>query len=173
MKKHYLAWLLLTQVFTAASLCGQTLVSRPAKKPFYAWGGLQMGIFGSGGYGESGLLVLGYSVTAQFGRNIFGSIYHLGGSAFLGDNDAIDESGCTVGLCSRTKKVFAGAAIGLGWTSGWLGPSTMNREIGLPLKLEGALIIGRFVALGLQLHAFLWKHPYSGMSLSVQLGKMR
>ncbi len=171
MKKPYLALLLL--LFAAASLGAQMSIPQPAKKPFYAWGGLQLGVFGSGGYGEDGLVVLGYDFSAQYGRNIYGSIYHLGGSAFLGDNDAIRESGCTIGLCSRTKKFFAGAAVGLGWASGWLGRSAMNNEIGLPLKLEGALIIGRYMALGLQLHAFIWRHPYSGISLSIQLGKMR
>ncbi len=171
MKKPCLALLLM--LFMAAGLGAQTLTQQPAKQPFYAWGGLQLGVFGSGGYGEDGLVVLGYNLSVQFGRKFYGSIHHLGGSAFLGDNDAIQESGCTVGLCSRSKKVFVGAAIGLGWASGWLGPSTINKEIGLPLKLDGALIIGRYLALGLQLHAFLWRHPYSGMSLSIQLGKMR
>jgi len=175
MKKHYLTWLLLllVEVFTAAGLGAQAVVSQPAKKPFYAWGGLQTGIFDSGGYGEEGLVILGYDLTAQFGRKLYGSIYHLGGSAFLGDNDAIHESGCTVGFCSRTKKIFAGAAIGLGWASGWLGRSVMHQEIGLPVNLEGLLILNRFVALGLRWHAFIWKHPYTGFSLAIQLGKMR
>jgi hypothetical protein len=174
MKKRLLAVTLLVLAGAfSTGLDAQEPATPRVKKPFYAWGGLQIGAFGSGGYGEEGIVGLGCDFSMQFGRKIYGSIYHFSGSAFLGDNDAIDESSFMVGRCYRTKKVFAGAAIGLGWLSGWLGPSVMNKEIGLPLKLEGALIIGRYLALSLQMHAFIWKHPYSGWSLGLQLGKLR
>ena len=130
-------------------------------------------MFGSGGYGEDGLVGLGCDFSVQLGRKIYVSIYHFSGSAFLGDDDAIDESSFMVGRCFRTKRAFTGAAIGLGWLNGWLGPSVMNKEIGMPLKLEGALIISRYLALSLQIHAFIWKHPYTGWSLGLQLGKLR
>jgi hypothetical protein len=174
MKKRLLTVVLLMLVAACSTGLGaQEFIAPKTKKPFHAWCGLQIGVFGSGGYGEDGLVGFGYDFSAQFGRKLYGSLYRLGGSAFLGDNDAIDEFGFMVGRCSRTKRFFAGAATGLGWLSGWLGRSVMKKEIGLPIKLEGALIIGRYAALVLQLHAFIWKHPYSGMSLGVQFGKMR
>jgi len=175
MKKHsiVLPLLMLAVAFMTAGLGAQAFITKEAKKPFYLWGGLQLGIFTSGGYGESGLAILGYDFSAQFDRKIYGSIYHLEGSVPLGDNDAIDEFGFLVGLSSRTRKSFVGAAIGLGWVSGWLGRSVMQKEIGLPVNLEGLLILNRFMALGLRWHAFVWKHPYTGFSLAIQLGKMR
>jgi hypothetical protein len=175
MKKHSLVlpWLMLAIASMAAGLGAQAFITKETKKPFYFWGGLQLGIFSSGSYGESGLAILGYDFSVQFDHKIYGSIYHLEGSVPLGDNDAIDELGFMVGRSSRTRKSFVGAAIGLGWLSGWLGRSVMQKEIGLPISLEGLLILNRFMALGLRWHAFIWEHPYNGLSLAIQLGKMR
>ncbi len=167
MKKHYLAWLLLlpTAVFTTAGLGAQTILSQQAKKPFFIWGGAQIGAYGN-------VAVMECSFSAQFSRKGYASAYWLGGSEPFG-NDSVSEYGFMVGRCFRTRSTFTGAAAGIGVASGWIGAHYTAQEFGVPLKLEGSLIIGGVMALNLQFHAFIWKRSNAGVSLGLQLGKMR
>jgi hypothetical protein len=155
----------LPAVFTAASVGAQTFSSETVKKPCFLWGGFQLGAYG----GE--MLGIELSLSAQFSRKGYGSVYWLGAGEPFRD-DAVSEFGFMVGRCFRTRSTFTGAAVGIGVASGWIGSSELQ-EVGVPLKLEGSLIIGGIVALNLQFHAFIWKRSYAGMSLGLQLGKLR
>jgi len=168
MKKQHLVplLLLLTAAFTAAGLWAQTFIPEQAKKPFYLWGGVQIGAYGGN------MAVMECSLSAQFSRKGYASVYWLGGSEPFG-NDSVNEYGFMVGRCFRTRSTFTGAAAGLGIASGWIRSSQWQQGVGVPLKLEGSLIVGRSVAFSMQFHAFIWKRSSAGVSLGIQLGKMR
>jgi hypothetical protein len=160
MKISHLA--LLLWLCMAAGLGAQTSIPQPAKHPFFLWAGAQIGAYG----GTMAVLACGLSV--QFSRNGYGSVYWLGGSEPFG-NDSVNEYGIMAGPCYRTRSLFTGAAAGLGVTS----DEYKRQGVGVPLKLEASLIAGRFVAFSLQLHAFICKRSAAGVSLGLQLGKLR
>jgi hypothetical protein len=172
MKKRYFFLLLLmvTAAFTAAGLGAQAFISETEKKPFFLWGGVQFGSFKGGSRSGIDMVALGCDLSAQFGPKVYASIYGLTGSEFLGDGPSIEEFGFMVGRCFRTRRTFTGMGAGLGFASGWIGGR--RQGVGVPLKLEASLIIGSFVALNLQIHAFIWEESYLGMSLGLQFGKM-
>jgi hypothetical protein len=155
----------LPAAFTTASLGAQSFISETEKKPFF-WGGFQLGALG--GRSMAGIEL---SLSAQFSRKGYGSVYWLGAGEPFG-NDSVSEYGFMVGRCFRTRSTFTGAAAGIGFASGWIGSSSELQGIGVPLKLEGSLIVG-IMALNLQFRAFIWKRSYAGMSLGLQLGKLR
>jgi hypothetical protein len=154
--------------FTAANVGAQSFILEKMKKPYFLWGGFQLGAY-SGNQGMAGIEL---SLSAQFSRKGYGSVYWLGASEPFG-NDSVNEYGFMVGRCFRTRSTFTGAAAGIGVASGWIGSSRRLQGVGVPLKLEGSLIIGGIIALNLQFHAFIWKRSYAGVSLGFQLGKLR
>ena len=134
----------------------------------FVWGGFQLGAYGGH---RGGVTLAGgeFSLSAQFSRKGYGSVYSFGASEPFG-NDDVSEKGFMVGRCFRTRSTFTGAAVGIGYTSSY---SSRLQGIGVPLKLEGAVIIGGIMALNLQFRAFIWKRSYAGISLGLQLGKLR
>ncbi|MBU4404728.1 MAG: hypothetical protein L6428_00295 [Candidatus Aminicenantes bacterium] len=156
----------LPAVFTVDSLDTQTFIKEAVKKSCFLWGGFQLGAY------DGEMLVIELSLSAQFSRKGYGSVYWLGGSEPFGNN-SVNEYGFMVGRCFRTRKTFTGAAAGIGIASGWIGSSSRLQGVGVPLKLEGSLIIGSIMALNLQFRAFIWKQSYAGVSLGFQLGKLR
>lgn len=168
MKKQHLVpfLLMLTASFTAAGLGAQTFISETVKKPSYLWGGVHIGAYGGN------MAVMECSFSAQFSRKGYASVYWLGGSEPFG-NDSVNEYGFMVGRCFRTRSTFTGAAAGLGVASGWIRSSQWRQGVGVPLKLELSLIAGRSVAFSIQFHAFIWKQSFAGVSLGLQLGKLR
>ncbi len=167
MKKQFLVLLLLMLMvaFTAAGLDAKTFISETAKKPLFLWGGLQLGAYGE-------IAAMECSLSMQFSRKGYGSVYWLGGSEPFG-NDSVNEYSFMVGRCFRTRSTFTGMAAGLGVASGWIGSSRKLQGVGVPLKLEGSLIIGSFVAFSIQFHAFIWERSYTGISFGFLFGKMR
>jgi len=159
----------LTAIFVliTAGLNAQGVRPPRQQPPAFFWIGIQAGRLGEEMlYGE-------FSLSAQLGRSGYGSVYYLGGSVPLGSGDELNEYGFMIGPCSRTRGAFAGAAIGIGIMNGWIGPYSDVTAVGIPLKLEGAVIVGGFMALNLQIRAFVWKRTYSGISLGLQFGKLR
>lgn len=156
----------LPAVFTVDSLGTQAFITETVKKPCFFWGGFQLGAYG----GE--MIGIELSLSAQFSRKGYGSVYWFGASEPFG-NDSVNEYGFMVGRCFRTRRTFTGAAAGIGVASGWIGSSSRLQGVGVPLKLEGSLIIGGIMALNLQFRAFIWKQSYAGVSLGFQLGKLR
>lgn len=134
----------------------------------YFWAGMQLGSYGREMAGME------LSLSAQPGRGGYGSVYWLGASTPFSAGDQLSEYGFMAGPCARSRGAFAGAAIGLGVVSGWFGAaSRKTASLGVPFKAEGSVIIGGFLALNLQLRGFLWKRTHGGISLGLQLGKMR
>jgi hypothetical protein len=167
MGKRYIA-LLLAAICTAVGLAAQAIDPAPEKTPFCLWGGMQLG-----GYGDE-MAAIELSLSTQFSRAGYASAYCLWGSVPFSAGDSLSEYGFMIGRCVRSRGAFAGAAAGLCIVSGWMGPRYSRQAgVGIPLKLEGSLIIGGFMALNLQLRAMAWKHTHAGISLGIQLGKMR
>lgn len=134
----------------------------------YMWAGMQLGPYGKEMVG------LELSLSAQPAKGVYGSLYWLGASVPFSAGDQLSEYGFMAGPCARSRGAFAGAAIGLGVTSGWFGAATRKvTACGVPFKAEGAVILGGFLAVNLQVRAFVWKRTYGGISLGLQLGKMR
>ncbi len=131
------------------------------------WAGMQLG-----SYGEMAGMEL--SLSAQPAKGGYGSVYWLGASTPFSAGDQLTEFGFMAGPCSRSRGAFAGAAIGLGVVSGWFGAAPgKTTAFGVPFKAEGSVILGGFLALNLQLRGFIWKQTYGGISLGLQLGKLR
>ncbi len=154
-------------LLTAASLNAQTVRPPRAQPPAYVWAGMQLG-----GFGEE-MAGIEFSLSTQLGRGGYGSIYYLGASVPFSAGDAVTEFGIMTGPCARSRGAFAGVAAGLGILKGWLGSSDEITGFGVPFKMEAAVILGGFMAINLQARAFIWKRTYGGISLGLQLGKMR
>ena len=151
-----------------ANLGAQSVRPPRAQPTAYVWAGMQLGTFGREMAGME------LSLSAQPGRGGYGSIYWLGASVPLSAGDSLTEYGVMGGPCARSRGAFAGAAIGLGVVSGWFGSAASKATaFGIPFKAEGAVILGGFLAVNLQVRAFVWKRTYGGISLGLQLGKMR
>lgn len=154
-------------LLAAAGLNAQAVMPPRAQPPAYVWAGLQLGGFGKEMMGAE------FSLSAQAGKGGYGSVYYLGASVPFSAGDAVTEFGVMAGPCSRSRGAFAGVAAGLGVMKGWLGSSDEVTAFGIPFKMEAAVIIGGFMAINLQARAFIWKRTYGGISLGLQLGKMR
>jgi len=154
-------------LLTAAGLNAQAVRPPRAQPPAFVWAGVQLGGFGKEMMGAE------FSLSAQVGKGGYGSVYYLGASVPFSAGDAVTEFGIMAGPCARSRGSFAGVAVGLGVMKGWLGSSDEVTAFGVPFKMEGAVILGGFMAVNLQVRAFIWKRTFSGISLGLQLGKMR
>lgn len=140
---------------------------RPQPEAFF-WAGMQLGSYGKE------MAEMEFSLSAQPAKGVYGSIYWLGASVPFSAGDELTEYGVMAGPCARSRGAFAGAAIGLGVVSGWFGAATRKATaFGVPFKAEAAVILGGFLAINLQVRAFVWKRTHGGVSLGLQLGKMR
>ncbi len=154
-------------LLVAAGLNAQAVRPPRAQPPTYAWAGMQLGRFGDE------MLGIEFSLSAQVGKGGYGSLYYFGASVPFSAGDQVSEYGIMAGLCTRGRGAFAGVAAGLGVLKGWLGSSEEVTVFGVPFKMEAALTLNSFMAINLQARAFICKRTYSGISLGLQLGKMR
>lgn len=137
----------------------------------YFWGGVGIGRFSGGELHD--VVGGGLHLSAQFSSRNYFSVYGLGASRWFSDGNTISEIGILAGFCRRRRATFIGAAAGIAAVSFNAGSASANRAIGLPVRLEFSVILGKFVAAGIKIHAVLTDGSYLGVLFGIELGKMR
>lgn len=165
-KKNFLMRLLL--LCTLTLLSGQALslvaLEKSAKKTYF-WGGFYLGVVAQMQAREysGGLLSAAFSLSFQHGKELY-SIRYMVATTILHGDDGIQEYSLMYG--SRY------ASAGLGIFRGHVQGKRVS-HIGVPLKVQACLIPRSFfLGFSIQAHAFICKHPYFGISLGLQIGKL-
>ena len=158
--------ILIVSMVIQLPLAAQT-IDYPEDKRNYFWLGFGLGIGQT--QNDDDLLAGDLHFSVQFNKKFYTSLYRFAASRVLSDGDTFDEYGVMLGICRRSRNHFRGASAGVALVNSTPG----GMSIGLPLRLEYALIIGDVLALGVKVHGTLASRSHFGWTVGLEIGKMR